>query len=309
MNASATRLAARGLYLLAAIAGRLPWAVQDALADLVAWLWRRLDARESRVAWRNLQIAYPEWSEPRRRECHRAILRTSARQFFETMRLWTQSSARNLALIGEQHGTELFDAALARGKGLIVAAPHYGNWELLSLWLARRTPIAVLYRPPASAVGEAFLNLARADDGGQVTQVRAQGAAIRELYSRLKGGGVVGILPDQGPRGDGEFAPFFGKQALTMTLLGRLASKTGATVLYAYCERINATGRPEFALRVEPAAEAIASDDIAEGVAALNAGVERIARRDPAQYQWTYKRYTARPDGSGEPNPYSTGST
>jgi KDO2-lipid IV(A) lauroyltransferase len=39
-------------------------------------------------------------------------------------------------------------------------------------------------------------------------------------------------------------------------------------------------------------------------VAALNEAVEHIARRDPAQYQWTYKRYTLRPAGSGEENPY-----
>jgi KDO2-lipid IV(A) lauroyltransferase len=39
-------------------------------------------------------------------------------------------------------------------------------------------------------------------------------------------------------------------------------------------------------------------------VAALNSMVERIARRDPAQYQWTYKRYGARPEGSGESYPY-----
>jgi KDO2-lipid IV(A) lauroyltransferase len=39
-------------------------------------------------------------------------------------------------------------------------------------------------------------------------------------------------------------------------------------------------------------------------VAALNAGVETVARRDFAQYQWTYKRYTLRPPGSGEENPY-----
>jgi KDO2-lipid IV(A) lauroyltransferase len=39
-------------------------------------------------------------------------------------------------------------------------------------------------------------------------------------------------------------------------------------------------------------------------VAALNAGVEAVARRDFAQYQWTYKRYKYRPAGSGEENPY-----
>ena len=37
---------------------------------------------------------------------------------------------------------------------------------------------------------------------------------------------------------------------------------------------------------------------------ALNAGMEAIARRDFTQYQWTYKRYTLRPPGSGEENPY-----
>jgi len=36
----------------------------------------------------------------------------------------------------------------------------------------------------------------------------------------------------------------------------------------------------------------------------MNATVEAIARRDLRQYQWTYKRFTLRPPGSGETNPY-----
>ena len=64
-------------------------------------------------------------------------------------------------------------------------------------------------RAPESAVGEAFLRRVRADSGDRVTQVRAEGAAVRQLYKRLKDGGVVGNLPDQQPKaGDGEFAPF-----------------------------------------------------------------------------------------------------
>ena len=38
--------------------------------------------------------------------------------------------------------------------------------------------------------------------------------------------------------------------------------------------------------------------------AALNAEVERIARRAPAQYQWTYKRYTLQPSMNHYHNPY-----
>jgi KDO2-lipid IV(A) lauroyltransferase len=301
-------LAARLLYWIVAALGQLPWSWLNRAGDGIAALWRRLDAREARVARRNLELAYPQLGDGERQQLQRTILATTARQTLETLRFWTRPRARNLALIREQHGLELFDAALASGRGLIVAAPHHGNWELLNQWLASRTPLAILYRPPESPIGEAFLQRVRADDAGRVTQVRADGSAVRQLLKLLKAGGVVGILPDQQPKaGDGEFAPFFGVPALTMTLLPRLAARTDAVVLFAWCERIGAdpdSGAPVFALHIEPAPDGLSAPDPAAGVHALNAAVEAIARRDPAQYQWTYKRYTLRPPGSGERNPY-----
>lgn len=304
------------LYWSVAAFARLPWALLRALADALAGLWLRLDAREARVARRNLELTQPGLAPERRDRLLREILRTTARQLMETLRLWTRPHGRNLAMLREMHGTDLFDAALASGRGLIVAAPHYGNWELLNQWLAARTPLAILYRPPESAVGEAFLRRVRADKSAhpersaagaepkdRVTQVRAEGAGIRELYKRLKAGGVVGILPDQQPKaGDGAFAPFFGLPAYTMTLLGRLAERSGATVLFAYCERID--DDLGFALRIEAAPAGIASTDAEAAATALNQAVEAIARRDPAQYQWTYKRYTLRPSRDRADNPY-----
>ena len=291
------------LYACAFVLGRLPWRCVYALGDLLAWLWRRLDARESRVTRRNLALALPALDDVERRVLQRSVLRTTARQALETLRFWTRPHARNLALIREAVGVELFDAALASGRGVIVAAPHYGNWELLNQWLAARTPLAILYRPPESAVGEAFLQRVRGDAAARVTQVPAEGAAVRQLFKRLKEGGVVGILPDQQPKaGDGEFAPFFDMPALTMTLLPRLAARSDAVVLFACCERIDWT--PSFRLRIEAAPAQINSSDTAAGVAALNVAVEAMARRDLAQYQWTYKRYTLRPSGRGADNPY-----
>jgi len=296
-------LMARLLYLAAALLGRLPWTWQQYLADALAWLWRRLDARESRVARRNLELAYPDLPPPERARLHRTILSATARQALDTLGIWTRPSARNLALIIEQRGVAAFQRALESGKGVIIAAPHMGQWELLNQWLAAQTPLAILYRAPESRIGEAFLRLVRADTT-RVTQVRAEGPGVRTLFKRLREGGVVGILPDQQPKvGEGDFAPFFGLQALTMTLLPRLAERSGATVLFAWCERIG-DGAPRFALHLEPADPAIARADVPQALAAMNAQIERIARRDPAQYQWTYKRFKARPPGSGENNPY-----
>jgi KDO2-lipid IV(A) lauroyltransferase len=298
----ADRIAAL-LFALASAVASLPRRWLDAIGDGIAALWRRLDARENRVVRRNLQLALPALTPDQRDGLQRDVLRATARQALETLRFWTRPHARNLALIRETEGVGLFDAALASGRGVIVAAPHYGNWELLNQWLASRTPLAILYRAPQSAIGEAFLQRVRADAGDRVTQVRAEGPAVRQLFKRLKDGGVVGILPDQQPKaGEGEFAPFFGVPALTMTLLSRLAARSGAAVLFGYCERIGDSA--DFRLRFESAPDALASSDPAVGVAALNAAVERIARRDLAQYQWTYKRYTLQPPGSAVDNPY-----
>ncbi|MEN1972837.1 lauroyl acyltransferase [Luteimonas sp. MJ204] len=300
-----TELSASLLHAAASAIGRLPWPVQRALGDALGWLARTLRTRESVVALRNLELAMPALDRAARERLHHEVMRTTGRQMIETLRLWTRPHAENLALIRESHGEALFDAAMATGRGVIVAAPHHGNWELLNQWLAARTPLAILYKPPESAIGEAFLRRVRADtDAGRVTQVRAEGPGIRQLYKTLKDGGVVGILPDQQPKaGDGAFAPFFGMEALTMTLLSRLAERSGATVLFACCERLE--GRDlAYALRIDPAPAGIHDRDTTASVAALNAGVEHMARRAPAQYQWTYKRYKLRPPGSNEPNPY-----
>ena len=91
---------------------------------------------------------------------------------------------------------------------------------------------------------------------------------------------------------------------MSMTLFGRLAARSGAQVLLCWCERVPGSSPPRFVLHVEAAPEAVADADPQRAVAALNAAVEGIARRDFGQYQWTYKRYTLRPSGSGEENPY-----
>ena len=101
----------------------------------------------------------------------------------ETLKRWPRPPARNLELLAQVHGADLYEAARLSGRGVIVAAPHFGNWELLNQYLASRGPIAVVYRPPESAVGDEFLQLVRGVDN--VRQVRAEGPAVRQLWKVL----------------------------------------------------------------------------------------------------------------------------
>jgi len=130
-------------------------------------------------------------------------------------------------------------------------------------------------------------------------QVRADGAGVRTLYKRLAAGHTVGILPDQKPRaGEGEFAPFFGRDALTMVLLPRLAARTGATVLFAFAERL-ADGAG-YRVHLLPAPETIVDPNLTVACSALNQGVQNCVDLAFAQYQWQYKRYSA----DDRPSPY-----
>jgi KDO2-lipid IV(A) lauroyltransferase len=287
--------AARTLYALLWCLGRLPWPVLQALGGALGTALRWARQGPYQIARRNLELAFPALPVAERSALLRETLVQAGRAMVETSRFWTRPATDNLPLVREVVGAELLDAARGGAGGVIVCAPHLGHWELLNQWLAARAPIAIVYRPPRQAWLEALLRRARGHAG--VTQVRAEAAGVRQLFRVLKAGGTVGILPDQQPRrGDGEFAPFFGVSAFTMTLVPRLAAKTGAAVLFAWAERLPRSAG--FRIHVQPAPAGLADADPLVATAALNAGVEACVRQAPAQYQWTYKRWSMRPAGA-----------
>ena len=106
-------------------------------------------------------------------------------------------------------------------------------------------------------------------------------AGVRQMLKALKNGEAVGLLPDQvPPQGLGVWAPFFGRDAYTMTLSARLAQQTGAAILLAWGERL------PLGPRLPRAPAALAGrrwPPTPHGAAAqVNAQMEGLIRRVPA---------------------------
>jgi len=59
-----------------------------------------------------------------------------------------------------------------------------------------------------------------------------------------------------------------------------------------------------FRILIEPLPPAVTSGTVQDGVDALNLAVEAMVRRDPMQYQWTYKRFKGQRPGEPLVNPY-----
>ena len=281
-------------YGLLRLTGRLSLPTLHRAGAALGWVLLRVPNAVRGKARATLSLAITEIGGETRQLLAESM-REAGKSVFEICRIWSGNPERQLELVREVRGLDLFVHARDAGRGLIVAAPHLGCWELLNFWLCRQTPIAIAYRPPRQTALEPLLIRARGVLAAD--QVRADGpAGVRKLYKRLLDNGVVGILPDQQPKlGEGEFAPFFGVPALTMVLLSRLAQRTGATVLFSFAERLPLGAG--FRLHFLPAPDGIGDEDLPTAIAALNRGVENCVRIAPAQYQWHYKRYAIRPPG------------
>ncbi len=290
----------RLLALALRLGANLPLRVLHALGGALGRLPALLRTREWRVARRNAELCFPQQDATARARFVRDALAETGKSLAELALVWSDAR-RALATIVEVRGLEHIEAARAAGRGTIVAAPHLGAWELLNLQLSTLGPLTILYRVPQRPEYESLLVHARTALGAEA--VRAEGSSVRVLFKRLAANRLVGILPDQRPKGgEGVDAPFFGKPVRTMTLLSRLAARTGAAVVFGFAERLPKGAG--FRLHFIPAPAAIADDDPVVATTALNAAIEQCIALAPTQYQWTYKRFSYREPGSGPDQVY-----
>ncbi len=289
----------RAKIILALVTGVsfLPFRLIQWLGQLVGTLFYWIPNRERRVAQINLELCFPEYSRQERERMLRRCLVENARTLLEMPAIWCRDPAKIMRRVDSGEGAQVLQRLISRGKGVIVAMPHLGNWELHAHYLPGVAPFTGLYRPPRQQELEALIRTGRSRSGACMVPTNVQG--VRALFAALNAGGSVAILPDQQPKSReksaGVFAPFFGEPALTMVLVSRLARKTGAAVVFSFSERLPRGAG--FRMHWIEAPEGIDSEDPVIAATALNRGVEACVRICPEQYQWSYKRFEARPDG------------
>ena len=270
--------------------GHLPLSLMQHVGALLGWLvWRLSSGYRHRF---EEQAAAAGFSPAQYRPARAAIGAMVA----ELPWLWLRPANQGVLHLVQWDGVEHFESSLDAGKGVILALPHMGCWEMIGQSLAERYgptrgPLVALYRPARKAWLAPLVASSRDRPGLKAVPTSVSG--VRSLIRVLRGGGYTAILPDQvPPAGQGVWAPFFGRPAYTMTLLSRMAQQSGARVLLCWCERLP-TGKG-YVMHFEPfdapeLQDANATPEAA--AAAVNAGMERLIRQAPGQYLWSYARY------------------
>jgi len=282
------------IKLLMRVFSLLPLPAVHFLGTMIGYCFYLIPNKRRSTTITNLNLCFPEYSSAQKKALLRRSLVETGKGALETSGLWLWSSKRVLRLIKAVHGYDLLEQTMAAGKGCIIAAPHLGSWEIIGLYVSQQFPMTCLYRPPPLAGMDNFMQQARARLGTRLAPTDRSG--VKTLLAILKNGEIIGILPDQDPSsGIGLFAPFFGIQANTMTLLSKLANKTGAVVFFSYAERLS-FGRGYHLHFIKGSAD-INDQDTLKSCTAINSEVEKLIRTLPEQYLWCYKRFRSRPEG------------
>jgi KDO2-lipid IV(A) lauroyltransferase len=207
----------------------------------------------------------------------------------ELPRLWMGKSP---AMVWTEGSLACVESAYAAGQGVLFLTPHLGCFEvtaqaLTASFSAKFGPLTVLYRPSRKEGLGQVMEATRARPGLDTAPTTLAG--VRQMIKALRAGRAVGLLPDQvPPEGMGQWTPFFGKPAYTMTLAARLALQTGAKLMVIWGERLPwGQGYRIHASELNTPEKA----DVDLLVLQINQAMERLILTRPDQYLWGYARY------------------
>lgn len=250
-----------------------------------------------RSAMFNLRIAFPDWTDARRRRTIRGMIRQigwMAGEFSQFPK-YTRERIEQIVVVD---GFENFAAARRRGKGVLFLTGHMSAWELAPFAQALYGyPLHFLVRPIANRRVDALIDGYRCRAGNRPID---KNRAARAMLKVLGEGGTVGVLADHNTDiEESVFVDFFGVPASTTSGLARIALRTDAAVVPGFLSWD--PERRKYRLRFEPAVELARTGneeaDVVENTARFTRVIEGFVRAHPDQWLWVHRRWKTRPPG------------
>jgi lauroyl/myristoyl acyltransferase len=233
------------------------------LARLPEWLGRWIACRIGDLCYRFLPVSRRHGLRNMRQvlgaRASRAIVRRSVRQVFRNVALnyydmvrVSDLSAAVMAqkVVFDDAGWEPVQTYLREGRSIIVVSAHFGAIDIVGRILEVRGyhPALVVDRVGSPALFD-LMNALRTRNGWNVFIYEEGLAVLRRLLALLAGGHFVFILADRNAKQAGIAVPFFGRPAVINTAIARLALRSGAVVVPAFCYREGT----QYIVRIEPA--------------------------------------------------------
>ncbi len=255
--------------------------------------WLILPAQK-RLALNQLDIAFGDTkSASQKKHIVWQVFLNLGLNFFEWLKL-PRLSASDLQGLVECSGLEHIHSALKQKRGVMMLSAHFGNWEIISPYLASLGfKGSVLARKLRYPEYEQFLISMRESKGVRTIER----SRLKDVARALKENQLIGIMPDQDVDSlEGLFVDFFGKPAYTPIGPAAVAMMTKAPIVPCFIRR----NRNKYILEILPAVVAPEKGDrkeiLAQWTQDWSRVVEQQIARHPEQWVWVHRRWKTQPN-------------
>ncbi len=271
------------------VVGMFHYSAAPAVARVISFLLRLLDAKHARIAAKNLSLSSGVCRPEEIPAFVRRVYDNLGLSFVETLMIPRLMGHRGISKIVRLERFDLIEGALREGRGVIAVIAHQASWELVGLGVALAGyPLNSLARPVENPWIEDYLARFRTQTGQRIIP---KYHALGEMVRALRRNEILVVQVDQDARHFGVFVDFFGRPASTHRSPAILSLKYGIPIAPVNIYRENGLCYCVIGDLIRPADFRDRQDPIRDLTQAYTARMEEFIRMHPDQWFWVHDRW------------------
>ncbi len=221
------------------VAPRLPRWLTWLIAYVVGWIAWLVATKARQQARQNMLYVYGTQklnSGAQRRRLRRSVQAKFRYNVMNYLALFSVPARKQEQLLSDitVDGGEHLEAALARGKGVVLFSAHMGPFDYIMQWMAIKgydTTVPVEHLKDQRVLD--LITHLRGKNGLHILPLGGS-APMRVLLQSLRANKIVLLTADRAIEGKSRELPFFGALARMPVGVAQLVQRTGATALGAF---------------------------------------------------------------------------
>lgn len=287
------------------IGSLLPLRVGLFLANALGRLTSKVLDKYREIAVRNLDSVFSD-NHDENEIIAENVFANLAKNGAEWLKLYSMDPKKLNKLITEDEGLQKLDEVLKEGNGALVLGFHFGNWELLGMYLRYKgyKGSLVAKRIYFHKYNKILSRLRARFDAPTIYRDESP----KKMLKELKSGRILGIVPDQDVDSiDGVFVDFFGRPAFTPVAPVKMAmvAKTKIVPIFVVRKKDN-THKLIVEDPIDVSKEESSEEKIKELTQKWTSLLESYIRRYPEQWVWIHNRWKTQ-DPARENKPAEVG--